>query len=162
MEIRKIKNKDFDQVIELIAKFRVVLAELKNKNRDIDLESAKDELEEYLERDYPIYIADSERKIVGYLVCRLDDTVVWAESLYVLPRYRRQGIASDLFKRAEELGKALGNETIYNWIHPNNDKIINFLKKHGYDVLNLIELRKKISNEKISTKINVNKNEFNY
>lgn len=79
-----------------------------------------------------------------------------------MPDYRRQGIATSLFKKAEELGKNLGSETIYNWVHPNNHKIIKFLKKQGYDVLNLIEIRKKISNEKLTEKIKINEHEFNY
>jgi hypothetical protein len=38
----------------------------------------------------------------------------------------------------------LGGDTLYNWVLPNNYRSIPFLKKHGYDVLNLIEVRKRL------------------
>ena len=39
---------------------------------------------------------------------------------------------------------------------------IPFLKKRGYNVLNLIEIRKKRPNEKFTQRINVGNYEFNY
>jgi GNAT superfamily N-acetyltransferase len=99
---------------------------------------------------------------VGYLVCRVVGDVVWAESLYVLPAYRRQGIASTLYAEAEKLALALGSDAPYNWVHPNNDPIIQFLQRRGYDVLNLIELRRPRSGEKPSRVICVGEHKFNY
>jgi len=40
--------------------------------------------------------------------------------------------------------------------------MIKFLEKQGYDVLNLIEIRKKRKNEEIKSKVKVNEHEFNY
>jgi RIO-like serine/threonine protein kinase len=60
------------------------------------------------------------------------------------------------------LVKKLGGDTVYNWLHPNNEMSISFLKKRGYDVLNLIEIRKRREDEKITQKIKVGKYEFNY
>ena len=75
---------------------------------------------------------------------------------------RRKGIGSDLYDEAEKLVKTLGGDTVYNWVHPNNEMSIPFLKKRGYDVLNLIEIRKKRPNEKITQEINVGNHEFKY
>ena len=36
------------------------------------------------------------------------------------------------------------------------------MKKQGYDVLNLIEIRKKRKNEEVNSKVNVNEHKFNY
>lgn len=60
------------------------------------------------------------------------------------------------------MAKRLGGDTVYNWVHPNNDKIIPFLLKRGYNVLNLIEIRKPSGNEFLTQKINVGKYEYNY
>ena len=98
----------------------------------------------------------------GYLVCRVEDTVIWAEQLYVSPNARRQGIASALYSKAEELAEELGGETTFNWVHPNNDIIIAFLKKRGYSVLNLIEIRRPWKNEASTKKITVGKHDFDY
>ncbi|HSG46037.1 MAG TPA: hypothetical protein VLA72_23095, partial [Anaerolineales bacterium] len=42
------------------------------------------------------------------------------------------------------------------------DRIISFLKKHDYNVLNLIELRKPGVGEGMTKKIQVGENEFNH
>ena len=98
--------------------------------------------------------------MVGYLVCRVDDGVVWAESLYVSPAYRRQRIGSSLYAEAERLADELGSEILYNWVDPNNTQIIAFLQKRGYRVLNLIELRRTRPDEEMKGKIRVGPNEF--
>ena len=162
MNIRLYQDDDFEDVINLVAKFRIALAKLKDRDKEKDLISAQKELNNYIKKEYPIYVAGNDEKIVGYLVCRVEDDVVWAESLYVLPDYRQRGIGTSLYEKAEKLADDLGSDTVYNWIHPNNDKIINFLKKQGYDVLNLIEIRKKRKNEEGNSKVNVNEYEFNY
>ncbi len=162
MEIRPANENDIDAVSELIAYFRVALAELRGKPTGPDMDSARKEFLEYIEKEYPIYVAVEDSKIVGYLVCRVEDDVVWAESLYVLPEYRRRGIGSTLYEKAEELVESLGGDTVYNWVHPNNDTIISFLKKRGYTVLNLIELRKRWKGEETFTRMKVGDHEFDY
>ena len=62
----------------------------------------------------------------------------------------------------EKLAESLGGDTAFNWVHPNNDSIIAFLKKLGYSVLNLIEVRKPWKNETPFQKITVGKHDFDY
>jgi ribosomal protein S18 acetylase RimI-like enzyme len=162
MIIRLFVYDDSEQVIPLIAEFRLSLAQLKSLDREINLEAAKEELDEYREKQYPIFIAEIKSQIVGYLVCRIDEDVVWGESLFVSSDYRRQGIASALYSEAENLVANLGSDTVYNWIHPNNHAIIAFLKKRGYTVLNLIEIRKPRIEEILKERIQVGKYEFDY
>ena len=87
---------------------------------------------------------------------------MWVESIYVLPEFRRQGVAAALFRKAEELAAAYGEDTVYNFVHPNNNGIIEFLKSRGYTVLNLIEIRKPYTGEKLTRKIQVDENQFDY
>lgn len=163
MKIRSYENRDKTVIIKLIGKFRVRLSHLKGIERLIDLKSAEEELEFYLNKGYPIFIAeDDNNTIIGYHVCRVEEEIVWSESLYVIPENRRKGIGSDLYEEAEKLVNELGGDTVYNWVHPNNEMSIPFLKKRGYDVLNLIEIRRKRPNEKITQEINVGKYDFNY
>jgi len=124
---------------------------------------AFEELEYYLENQFPIYLAmDDTNKILGYIVCRLQEDIVWNESLYVIPEDRRKGVGTALFIKTEALARTLGRETVYNWVDPNNYRSLLFLKKLGYNVLNLIEIRKRISTDIISQKIQVGKFEFDY
>lgn len=163
MKIRLFENLDKNNMIILIGKFRVRLSKLKGIEKKPDLNSAREELEFYIKKKYPIYIAeDKNNRIIGYHVCRVEDNIVWSESLYVTPKMRRKGIGSKLYEEAEKLVEKLGSETVYNWVHPNNDMSIPFLKKRGYNVLNLIEIRKKRLHEKLTQKINVGKYDFNY
>ena len=84
------------------------------------------------------------------------------ESIFVKDEYRRRGIASALFDKAEALAESLGEETAYNYVHPNNHRMIEFLRKRGYTVLNLIEIRKPRKNEKLTTQIMVGDHTFDY
>ena len=163
MKIREVNLEDIDKIAILISEFRVELKSFKGIKSTPDIEDAKEEFKGYMGSKFPIYAAEDEHgNLKGYIVCRVDGEVVWAESLYVSKEFRRMGIASLLYKKAEEIAESLGSSTVYNWVHPNNDKMISFLAKRGYDVLNLIEIRKKYKDEKLTTKINVDKHNFNY
>lgn len=155
-------REDRDSIAMLISNFRVELQHLKNIESKPDFESALIEFDEYMKKGYPIYFDKQDVNYTGYLVCRIEDSLVWVESIYVEPKFRKQGIASNLFEKAEELAKLLGEDMVYNYVHPNNQNIINFLAKRGYDVLNLIEVRKPHDNENFSTTVKVFDNEFRY
>ena len=161
--IRAYKESDKQQVVEMIASLRVFLATLKSLKKDLDYEAASAELQSYLDKGLPIFVADEQDSVVGYLVCKIDDDdVVWAESLFVRLEFRRHGIASALYSKAERLAQRLGGDTVFNWVHPNNNVSISFLKARGYNVLNLIELRRPWKDEKLNTTIHVEDHAFDY
>lgn len=162
MSVIRAEKTDINNISPLIAKFRVELSSYKNIQSEENLEDAKEEFEDYIKADYPIYAYKEGSDYLGYLVCRIDNSVVWVESLFVLKEHRRRGIATALFNTAEELSKSYGNDTLYNYVHPNNDDMITFLGRRGYDVLNLIEIRKKYEGEKVSERIRVRNNVFEY
>jgi ribosomal protein S18 acetylase RimI-like enzyme len=160
--IRRYQESDWQEVVEMIASLRVFLAKLKSMEQNLDLERAADELQSYLGKNFPVFVAESPEGLAGYLVCKIDEDVVWAESIFVRPEYRRQGIASLLYIEAERLAQELGGDTVFNWVYPNNNVSISFLKKRGYKVLNLIEVRRPWEGEEPATKIQVGQNEFDY
>ena len=141
--VRAYRESDRQQVIQLIADMRVFLAGFRSIEAERDMESARLELDEYL-------------------VCRVDGDVVWAESIYVLPDSRRLGVGSLLYEEAERLAREKGTETVYNWVHPNNQVCLDFLKSRGYTVLNLIEIRRPYDGENLAERIQVGLNEFDY
>jgi len=149
-------------ILHLIVGFRKSLAQLQHTTTKFDREAAFHELQYYIESGFPIFIARVAADVVGYLVCRESDNTLWVESLYVSPRYRRQGIGAALYDQAEATMKKRGGETLYNWIHPTNDAIISFLRKRGYTVLNLIEVRRALKKEKIQHHITVGAHTFDY
>jgi len=163
MKIRLATKEDMNQVVVLIAKFRVEHKAIKGIKSAINTDQARIEFIEYLESAFPIYLAiDENEQILGYIVCRVDDDVVWVESIYVNETERRNGVALKLFSKAEEVATDLGGDTLYNWVLPNNDKIISFLSKQGYNVLNMIEIRKPYDKEKITNRIDVGNHHYLY
>jgi ribosomal protein S18 acetylase RimI-like enzyme len=84
------------------------------------------------------------------------------ESIFVKACYRGTGAADALLSKAEEIAASYGKNVVYNYVHPNNNRMIAFLKKHGYTVLNLIEIRKTYPGEQTVQKIRVGDNEFDY
>lgn len=161
MQIRPAQTQDTAELQRLIAEFRVALAEVRGRVRDLDLNAAQAELAEYHVKGFPIYVAEAELgELVGYLVCRVEGEVVWAESLYVRLSVRRQGIGTALYAQAEMLAHKLGGDAPYNWVDPDNEKIIRFLQQRGYNVLNLIELRRPYTGEELAHRVQVGDYEF--
>ncbi len=163
INVREAESRDRQKLIRLVTEFRVQLASFRGATRDADHEKAGQELDSYRKPRYRVYVAElGDGRIGGYLVCRVDDNVVWAESIYVPSELRRSGIGSALYIQAEGLARKLGEPTVYNWVHPNNDAIISFLRKRGYSVLNLVEIRSPLPGEQPVSRIQVGNQEFEY
>ena len=61
----------------------------------------------------------------------------------------------------EALAASYGEETLYFNVHPNNHGMIGFLRRHGYTVLNLVEIRRPYRDECLSETIRVGEHSFN-
>lgn len=162
IEIIDVQNEDIRKVAPLVANFRVALKSYKCVQARPNIEAGADEILEYLEAGFPIYAATVEGQFVGYMVCQIDEPCVWVESIYVDETYRRHHIASQLLAHAEELARSFGEDTLYFYVHPNNHRMISFLRKHGYTALNLIEIRKPYPGEKLTQEIQVGDHLFDY
>ena len=151
-----------ERTASLVAAFRVALRSYKGVASEPDVEAGREELREYLAKGFPMYAAEEAGEYAGYIVCRIDEPCVWVESIYVAEKYRRRGVASLLFGKAEALAAERGEETVFNYVHPNNEAMIAFLRSKGYTVLNMIEIRKPYAGEKLTTTIPVGENRFDY
>ena len=161
MEIIKITQAT-DNLAQMVALFRVELRSYKGIVSKPNVDAGREEMEEYLAAGFPVFAATVDGEYAGYVVCRVDSEVVWVESIFVKEEYRRQGVASALHNKAEEIAASYGEETVYNYVHPNNHRMIAFLRSRGYTVLNLIEIRKSYRNEKLTQTIRVGEHEFDY
>ena len=162
MEIIRIDETTSEKVIPLIADFRVTLQSYKGIQAEPNPEWAREEILEFLDRRYPVFAAEEGGEYVGYMVCRIEEPCLWVEHIFVKDEHRRKGAASMLFTKAEEIACSMGDDTVYNFVHPNNEKMIAFLRSKGYTVLNMIEIRKPYGGEKLTTTIHVNANSFDY
>ena len=161
VEILKIKQVN-DALAEMAALFRVELRSYKGIVSKPNIKAGHEEMEEYLSARFPVFAALVDDEYAGYAVCRVDSGVVWVESLFVKEEYRRHGIGAALHSKAEEIAASYGDDTVYNYVHPNNHRMIEFLRKRGYTVLNLIEIRKPHQGEKLTQIIAVGEHEFDY
>lgn len=162
MEIIRIGIEDAERIAPLVAAFRVQLKAYKGIRSRLDVEAGREEILEFLNAGFPVYAAAEDGTLLGYLVCRIDAPCLWVEQLFVREECRRKGAASMLFAKAEELAASMGEDTVYNYVHPNNEGMIRFLRTKGYTVLNLIEIRKAYEGEKLTAKIRVEKEVFDY
>ena len=151
-----------DKLSEMVALFRVELRSYKGIVARPNIDAGREEMEEYLTAKFPVFAAILDGEYAGYVVCRVDNEVVWVESIFVREEYRRHGVASALHSKAEEIAASYGDDTVYNYVHPNNHRMIDFLRKRGYTVLNLIEIRKPYKDEKLTQTIAVGEHEFDY
>ena len=78
------------------------------------------------------------------------------------PAVPAQSVRLSRSTRSAQIPASYGNDTVYNYVHPNNHRMIEFLRKRGYTVLNLIEIRKPYQNEKLTQTITVGEHEFDY
>lgn len=161
MEIIEVRRAN-DEFAEMVAQFRVELRSYKGVVSKPNLEAGREEIEDYLSARFPVFAALVDGEYAGYLVCRIDGGVVWVESLFVKTNFRRQGVATALHRKAEEISASLGGDTVYNYVHPNNHHMIEFLRKRGYTVLNLIEIRKPHKDETLTRQITVGEHAFDY
>ena len=163
MRIRLAELADQDPLIQLIAEFRVTMCRFRGSAPPPDLQTAETQLLSHDQDTHHVYVAESEDgSLVAFMICSIDANQVSVDALYVMPEHRRQGVGGLLYDVAEELAEALGDEPITNWVQPNNDRFIAFLRKRGYLVLSQIELRKPRAGEGPLTQIKVGKNIFEF
>ena len=162
MNLVSIGVNDADRIAPLVAGFRTTLNSYKGIVSEPDLGAAKEEIIEYLDKGYPVYAAEENGVLAGYIVCRIEEPCLWVEHIFVREEYRRKGAATLLFGKAEEIAESMGEDTVYNFVHPNNEGMIRFLRSKGYTVLNRIEIRKPYRREKPATTIHVEKEAFDY
>ncbi|MBP5279943.1 MAG: GNAT family N-acetyltransferase, partial [Erysipelotrichaceae bacterium] len=88
--------------------------------------------------------------------------VVFLESIFVRKEDRHKGIGKILLDKAQNLAEEYGNETLYMSVHPNNEEMLRFLRDNGYDVLNLIEIRKAYHDENNDDSYTIGNNTYRY
>lgn len=162
MNLIQIERNDMDRLAPLVAAFRVTLNGYRGISSQPRVEAAKEEIEEFLDAGFPIYAAEDGGTLAGYMVCRIEAPCLWVEHLFVLEAYRRKGVATLLFEKAESLAASMGEDTVFNFVHPNNRGMIAFLRSKGYTVLNMIEIRKPYPGETLTTTIPVGDAVFDY
>ena len=162
MKLIEIQRADADRLAPLVAAFRVTLNGCRGVVSEPDVPAGRAEVIEFLDAGMPVFAVEDGGALAGYMVCRIDEPCLWVEHLFVRDEYRRRGVAALLFEKAESLARAMGEDTVFNFVHPNNRGMIDFLRAKGYTVLNMIEIRKPYKGERLTATIPVGDTVFDY
>ena len=155
MIYRLAKPGDEKVLAELIRKFRSEIALMRGRLGSFSPEEARRELiEDFSQERFIIYVAEEET-LCGYCVFKDEEQTVWMEQLFVDPAFRRKGIARQFVIIGEALAESRGQETLYFWVHPDNRVMLSFLKSLGYDILNLIEVRRRRQGETCPDRVEI-------
>ncbi|MDI3503850.1 MAG: hypothetical protein PWP64_786 [Candidatus Cloacimonadota bacterium] len=162
IKITQYQAVDRSALMPMIKAFRKELALLKNRALELSDEDAAQELADFLRAGFKLQLAFYNNACAGFLAMHTMDEVWWVDTLFVKPEFRRKGIAKALIEKAEQELAEAGPDSLFFWVHPNNAPMLSFLKSCGYDVLNLVEVRKAWKNEKFSRAYHFDEQSLNY
>ena len=73
MKLIKVCMEDADRIAPLVAAFRIQLKAYKGIKSQLNTESGKEEILEFLNSDFPVFAVEDNDALVGYIVCRIDE-----------------------------------------------------------------------------------------
>ena len=82
-----------------------------------------------------VLVAEDNKKLIGFTIVHLLKGVLdaFAHSLYVVPSYRRKGLASILLQNRESYLKNKGYKSVIGFVNVSNKNMQNFMSKHNYN-----------------------------
>ena len=106
MLVRKAKNQDINSILA----FQLAMAK-ETENIDLNPETAGKGVLAVLSDSTKgcYYVAETEGKVIGSLLTTFEwsdwrnGTILWIQSVYVLPEYRRKGVYSQLYSHIKKL-----------------------------------------------------------
>jgi len=143
--IRSGKSEDINQIREHLINLWVEHAQneptlLEEKEmRNVNVDEYYNEALENSDKS-SVFIAEDNGKIVGFLKADveqidhffLNPQIIYLDDIFVLPEYRRKGIAKTLVKEAEKLAKEKGIKRIQARVYSFNKRMQSFLESQGY------------------------------
>lgn len=128
----------------LVGLFRGRLHKMNLIEREVSLAEIEEDARSHFQEGKTVFGGYADERLVAFAVLKQEDSTYWLDWLFVDPEERRKGHASKLFDHCERFVQEKGEEKLYVYVHPDNDRMIRFLRKKGYDALNLIEITKKV------------------
>ncbi|MCK4245471.1 MAG: GNAT family N-acetyltransferase [Candidatus Omnitrophica bacterium] len=143
MEIRKATIKDFERLKDIKIKSKIWERKYNKSLKPID--EVKKRYFYYLKRDLTfkdraIFIAVKNDKIIGMVLGKIVNTLSiikfekrgYISNLYILPRYRRKGIAKKLVRELIEWFRANNIKSLRLEVYSKNKPALNIYHKSGF------------------------------
>lgn len=95
-------------------------------------------------KDGLFYVAQKDQKVIGTVMAGYDGHRGWIYSIAVHPKYRKQGIGSELLSYAQRKLKDLGCLKINLQIIEGNEGVQKFYLTNGFSIEKRISMGKKL------------------
>lgn len=138
VRIVSITSHNSTNIIYMHADYLKETAALKGIRREQDIELAQAEIDRALAARDAVFAAVKDGRYVGYMILQQEPEMV-LRTLYVKPDFRRRGIGTTLFAKAEETAENEGRE-LSVIMKPYIEKMLHFLSRSGFDHLEEIRL----------------------
>lgn len=149
IQIRPAVSTDTDELASLVRAFRIEHSRMIGGHQNPEPVEIRQQIEEDIAGGAKGYLLAcfEEGKIAGYRLWESHDGYHQCHELFVLPEFRRQGIARKLIAHFEAMLKELDQAVATVSVVPHNIEMIELLFKSGYEILNMIEFRKNLSDD---------------
>jgi len=149
VRIRVAMEKDIPQLAQLVCDFWNEHTQLLGGKGNFTFEDGEREVKRYLGMETSGYflVINDEGKIVGFRRWELHDDFYWTRELYVVPEMRRKGVARALIRHFEKWVLERGQNIACISCIPHNIAMIMLARSEGYDILNMIEMRKNLTDD---------------
>ncbi len=135
-----------------------------NELNEVNYEMASETLCEWLLPPSELYMISLFEEVIGFLrLSYRGSNVAWIEDIYIDPKHRSKGYATQAIKVAEEKIKADPNYTAICFdVVPRNEAAMKLYHKLGYDSLSIITVRKELGENKRNRTIKISGLDFKY
>ena len=135
MEIVELKAEEYEQIDVLWKKLNRLHGKLsQNFKRYFAAFTFEKRMKSLLCKEHKtIYVAqDDKGKFIGYCIASIDRGKGEIDSIYIEPRYRKQGIGRSLIQNSLDWLRAKQCETIHIYVAEGNESALDFYKQFGF------------------------------
>ncbi len=152
--IRKYDVQDFVGLTNLVAEFFTFHRRLNGRGPLPPEEAATIIPQDMLQESSHILVAETVEGtyIVGFCRIEMHEGAYFLREIGVTENWRIRGVGTALLRAAEAYIKSAGETNLYLSVVPRNIDAVRFFVRRGYDIINTMELRTQVSEEKVQRK----------
>lgn len=125
MKIRNITLKDKKEVMKLIK-------ELYEKNNPKGVSNWNKNYKKFIS---DTFLMEDKKKVVGYVSIDIRENSIYIADLYIIPKYRKKGIATKFVKHIQNLRKKLNKRYLRVDVRRKDKPAVKLYKKLGFIIL---------------------------
>lgn len=152
--IRPYDVKDFEGLSKLVAEFFSFHHRLNGRGPLPQEEAAMIIPRDMLQETAHILVAEvpDRNEIIGFCRIELHEGAYFLREIGVTENWRIRGVGTALLRAAEYHIQSAGETNLYLSVVPRNIDAVRFFVRRGYDIINAMELRTEVPEERIQRK----------